>query len=182
MNIRYTMRRTYTARKTNQGGEEGQRGNRNTFITPDMKCVNDAHTHEPCIMASQALLLCNVLMKRARFGSVASAFAAPAVPVTADSCGYACGVWSSVGGGVASLGDGVGDGDNDSEGVEPLECYSRGKTRHKRKEHVLVIPRMRSKRRPGQLRYGRWRGCERTVKFGREGPYSCVCVCGCGWG
>jgi len=109
-----------------------------TFTTPNIKCVNDAHTHEPCIMASQALLPCNVLMKRARFGSVASAFAAPAVligggSVTADSCGYGCGVWSSVGGGVASLGDGVGDGDNDSEGVEPLECYSRGKSNIKRK-------------------------------------------------
>ena len=69
-------------------------------------------------------------MKRARFVSVASAFAGPAVfigggSMAADSCGYACGAWSSVGGGVASLGDGVGDGDNDSEGVEPLECYSR---------------------------------------------------------
>jgi hypothetical protein len=84
-------------------------------------------------MASHALLLCNVLMKWARFGSVASAFAtAPAVLIgggslTAGSCGYPCGAWSNVGGGVAILGDGVGDGDNDSEGVgvEPVECYSR---------------------------------------------------------
>jgi hypothetical protein len=43
-----------------------------------------------------------------------------------------------------SLGDGVGDGDNDSEGVEPLECYIQGKTCHKRKEHVLVIPRVKA--------------------------------------
>lgn len=76
-------------------------------------------------------------MKRARFRSAASAFAPPVVLIggesaPADSCGYGCEVWSSVGGGVASLGDGVGDGDNDSEGVEPLECYSQGKTGHKK--------------------------------------------------
>ena len=83
-------------------------------------------------MASHALLLCNVLMKWARFASVASVFAtAPAGLIgggslTADSCGYGCGAWSNIGGGVATLGDGVGDGDNDSEGVgvEPVECYS----------------------------------------------------------
>ena len=82
-------------------------------------------------MASHALLLCNVLMKCARFGSVASTFATSAAvligggSLTADSCGYACGTWSNVGGGVTILGDGVGDGDNDSEGVgvEPVECY-----------------------------------------------------------
>jgi hypothetical protein len=82
-------------------------------------------------MASHALLLCNVLMKCARLGSVASTFATSAAvligggSLTADSCGYACGAWSNVGGGVTILGDGVGDGDNDSEGVgvEPVECY-----------------------------------------------------------
>ncbi len=33
------------------------------------------------------------------------------------------------------------------------------------------------------LHYGRWRGCERTVKLRREGPYACPCAwdCGCGW-
>jgi len=78
-------------------------------------------------MASQALLLCNVLMKWPRFGSAASAFVAPPGVLigggseAARSCGYAWEACSSVGGGVASLGDGVGDGDNDSEGVEPLE-------------------------------------------------------------
>jgi len=84
-------------------------------------------------MASQALLLCNVLRKWARFASAASAFATAAAvligggSLTADSCGYGCGVWSNVGGGVTILGDGVGDGDNDSEGVgveEPVECCS----------------------------------------------------------
>jgi len=100
-------------------------------------------------MASHALLLCNVLMKWARFASMAaSAFATAAAvligggSLTADSCGYECGAWSNVGGGVTILGDGVGDGDNDSEGVgvEPVECCSpagRGKNIHKRQ--VLVI-------------------------------------------
>jgi len=64
---------------------------------------------------------------------------------SACSCEYACGEWSIVSGGVAILGDGVGDGDNDSVGVELVECYNssirqREKT-HKRKEHVLVISR-----------------------------------------
>ena len=76
-------------------------------------------------MASHALLLCNVLMKWARFGSVASAFAIPTAiligegSLTAHSCGYACGAWSNVGGGVAGLGNGTGDGENHSEGVAP---------------------------------------------------------------
>ena len=70
-------------------------------------------------------------MKWLRFGSAASAALAVLIAEgspTADSCGYAFGAWSSVGGGVAGLGDGVGDGDEDSEGVEPVECYSRGHT------------------------------------------------------
>ena len=86
-------------------------------------------------MASHALLLCNVLMKWARFASVASTFTTAAAvlidegSLTADSCGYACGAWSNVGGGVVSLDDGIGDGDNDSEGVgvEPVECYFPGR-------------------------------------------------------
>jgi hypothetical protein len=75
-------------------------------------------------MASHALLLCNALMKWLRFGSAASAALAVLIAEgspTADSCGYAFGAWSSVGGGVVGLGDGVGDGDEDSEGVEPVE-------------------------------------------------------------
>lgn len=66
-------------------------------------------------------------MKWVRFGSAAaSGFAAVAVLVTlespaAASCGYACGAWSSIGGGVANRGDGDGDGDNDSGGVELVE-------------------------------------------------------------
>jgi len=40
---------------------------------------------------------------------------------SACSCEYACGEWSIVSGGVAILGDGVGDGDKDSEGVELVE-------------------------------------------------------------
>jgi hypothetical protein len=90
--------------------------------------TTNVHTHDPCIRASHALLLCNVLMKWARFASAAaSAFAAVAALVTpesstAASCGYACGAWSSIGGGVANRGDGDGDGDNDSEGVELVEC------------------------------------------------------------
>ena len=107
-----------------------------------------AHTHDPCIRASQALLLCNVVRKWARFGSVASGLAAIAVLVTPDSptagsCGYACGAWSSIGGGVASRGDGVGDGDNDSGGVELVECYTPGNAPARRdikgKEHVSVV-------------------------------------------
>jgi hypothetical protein len=48
-------------------------------------------------------------------------------------CG--CGAWSSGKGGVASRGDGVGEGDNDSGGVEPAECCAAMIKR----EHVLVI-------------------------------------------
>jgi len=81
------------------------------------------HTNEPCIIASHALLLCNVVRKWARFGSAASAgfVAAPALVTGECSDGYACEAWSKVSGGVASLGDGVGDGDKDSGGVEPVE-------------------------------------------------------------
>jgi len=39
-----------------------------------------------------------------------------------------CEVWPSGGGGVVSLGDGVGEGDNDSGGVEAAECYTRDRT------------------------------------------------------
>jgi hypothetical protein len=99
------------------------------------QAFTDIHTHDPCIMASHALLLCKVVRKWARFASAAaSALASIAVlitpePLTADSSG----AWSSSGG-VASRGDGVGDGDNDSEGVELVECYSPGNVpKHKRK-------------------------------------------------
>lgn len=51
---------------------------------------------------------------------------------TPGSSPWGCGVCSSGSGGVASLGDGVGEGDNDSEGVEPVECYARA--RQKREE------------------------------------------------
>lgn len=40
---------------------------------------------------------------------------------TPGSSPCVCGAWSSGRGGVASLGDGVGEGDNDSGGVEPAE-------------------------------------------------------------
>lgn len=92
-----------------------------------MKRTIIVHTNEPCIIASHALLLCNVVRKCARFASAASA-AVPALVTeespTAGSDGYACGAWSKVSVGVAGLGDGVGDGDKDSEGVEPVECYT----------------------------------------------------------
>ena len=56
---------------------------------------------------------------------------------TAGSCGYA---WSGIGGGVTSRGDGVGDGDNDSEGVELVECYTPAMHRDiKGKGHVSVV-------------------------------------------
>jgi len=51
------------------------------------------------------------------------------------------GVWSSGSGGVASLGDGVGEGDIDSGGVEPAECYAHKKRERNikgKREHVLV--------------------------------------------
>jgi hypothetical protein len=93
-----------------------------------MQNRSHAHTNEPCIIASHARLLCNVARKRARLGSAGSAFTDVAVVVTGESpivgpCGYACRVWSSAGG-VSGLGDGVGEGDNDSGGVEPVECYT----------------------------------------------------------
>ncbi len=73
-------------------------------------------------------------MKRGRSESAAaSGFAAVAVLLTpesptAASCGYGCRACSSIGGGVANRGDGVGDGDNDSGGVELVECYQREET------------------------------------------------------
>jgi len=77
-------------------------------------------------MASHALLLCKVVRKCARFASATASADAPIAvlitpeSLTADSCAYPCGAWSSSGG-VASRGDGVGDGDSDSEGVELVE-------------------------------------------------------------
>jgi hypothetical protein len=109
--------------------EENQERKDRSFYQAFTGFTIGAHTHDPCIIASHALLLCKVVRKWAHFASAASEFAAIAVLVTpesptADSCGYACGAWSSIGGGVASRGDGVGEGDNDSEGVELVECYS----------------------------------------------------------
>jgi hypothetical protein len=117
-------------------------------------------------MASHALLLCNVLMKWVRFRSAAaSGFAAVAVLVTpespsAASCGYACGAWSSIGGGVVNRGDGDGDGDNDSGGVELVECYSPGNCtsgkRHKRKgTRVSSLTDEKEAAPRAILRYGR---------------------------
>ena len=113
-------------------------------------------------------------MKWVRFRSAAaSGFAAVAVLVTPESpieaaCGYACGAWSSIGGGVANRGDGDGDGDNDSEGVELVECYSPGictrEKRQKRKGTRVSSEADEKEAAPRAiLRYGRWRGCERTV-------------------
>ena len=46
--------------------------------------------------------------------------------------GYTCDVWSNVSG-VTILGDGAGDGDNDSEGIgiKPIECNLANR-RHKK--------------------------------------------------
>jgi len=128
-----------TTRRGMQNEEKGQE--RGRYRSLFQAFTTNAHTHDPCINASHALLLCKVVRKWARFGSAASGFAAIAVLVTPDSptagsCGYACGAWPSIGGGVASRGDGVGDGDNDSEGVELVEFYPPGNAparRHKRK-------------------------------------------------
>ena len=135
-------------------------------------------------------------MKWARFASAAaSEFVAVAVLITSEvptaaACGYACGAWSNIGGGVANRGDGDGDGDNDSGGVELVECYSPGnctsEKRHKRKGTRVSSAADEKEAAPRAiLRYGRWRGCERTVEFRREGPYACACACawgcGCGW-
>ena len=98
------------------------------------------HTQEPCIIASHALLLCNVARKRARSVQAASGPVTMVVvafvieeSTTPGSSPCECGAWSSGGsGGVASLGDGVGEGDNDSGGVEPAECYADAR------QHVLV--------------------------------------------
>ena len=157
--------------------------------------THNVHTHDPWIMASHALLLCKVLMKWPRFGSAAaSGFGAVAVLVTpesttaAASCGYECGAWSSIGGGVINRGDGDGDGDKDSGGVELVECYSpsicTSKRRQKRKgTRVSSLTDEKEAAPRAILRYGRWRGCERTVKIRREGPFACACAwdCGCGW-
>jgi hypothetical protein len=120
--------------------EKGQKKGKKSEVFPSfyLAFTTNVHTHDPCIMASHALLLCKVLMKWARFGSAGSRLAAVAVLVTpesptAASCGYACGAWSSIGGGVANRGDGDGDGDNDSGGVELVECYSPGNL-HQREE------------------------------------------------
>ena len=84
-----------------------------------------------------------------------------------------CGVWSSGSGGVASLGDGVGEGDNDSGGVEPAECYADARTTKKKKTRVSYSDNDNESGAPASLR---WHGCERTVKLRREGPYACGCV------
>jgi hypothetical protein len=131
-------------------------------------------------------------MKWACFASAAaSGFAAVAVLITSEaptaaSCGYACGAWSSIGGGVVNRGDG--DGDNDSGGVELVECYSPGSCTsekiQKRKGTCVSSAADEKEAAPRAiLRYGRWHGCERTVEFRREGPYACACAwdCGCGW-
>jgi hypothetical protein len=133
-------------------------------------------------------------MKWVRFRSAAaSGFPAVVVLVTpesptAASCGYACGAWSTISGGVANRGDGDGDGDNDSGGVELVECYSPGnctsEKRQKRKGTRVSSQADEKEAAPRAiLHYGRWRGCERTVKLRREGPYACGCAwdCGCGW-
>jgi len=49
--------------------------------------------------------------------------------------GYAGNVWSSAGG-VSGLGDGVGEGDNDSGGVEQVECYTPAEQRTVEKKHI----------------------------------------------
>jgi len=109
-------------------GESTKKGEKSEVLPSFYQAfTTNVHTHDPCIMASHALLLCSVLMKWVRFRSAAaSGFAAVAVLVTSESptaasCGYACGAWSSIGGGVANRGDGDGDGDNDSGGVEFVE-------------------------------------------------------------
>ena len=60
-------------------------------------------------------------------------------PTTSGSSPCECGAWSSGSGGVVSLGDGVGEGDNDSGGVEPAECYAGARQKKGKREHVLVI-------------------------------------------
>jgi hypothetical protein len=45
----------------------------------------------------------------------------------------------------------------------------------KGKEHVSVVLTDEKEAAPRAiLHYGRWRGCERTVKLRRECPYACV--------
>lgn len=87
---------------------------------------------------------------------------------------------------MANRGDGDGDGDNDSGGVELVECYSPGscasEERHKRKgTRVSSLTDEKEAAPRAILRYGRWHGCERTVKIRREGPFACAWDCGCGW-
>ena len=142
-----------------KGRSDKKRGrNRRFYPSFYLAFTTNVHTHDPCIKASHALLLCKVLMKWVRFRSAAaSGFAPVAVLVTpesptAASCGYACGACSTIGGGVANRGDGDGDGDNDSGGVELVECYSGNCTSEKRqKRHVSVVRRMKRKRRPRHL-------------------------------
>lgn len=89
--------------------------------------IHAYHTQEPCIIASHALLLCNVARKRARSVQAESGPVTMVVVVfviestTPGSSPCGCGAWSRGSGGVVSLGDGVGEGDNDSGGVEPAE-------------------------------------------------------------
>jgi hypothetical protein len=122
-------------RDANQRGkrEEGSREKKN--LTSSHHFIYETHRRvhtnvEPCIIASHALLLCNVVRKWSRFASGASGFDAAAAFVTeesptAGSDGHAWGGWSNASGGVAIPGDGVGDGDIESGGVEPVECYTQ---------------------------------------------------------
>jgi len=78
--IHYTTS-TRITRNTDQ--REKERGEREIEVFTTLeKSANDIHTKEPCIIASHALLLCNVLMKWLRFGSVASA--EPAVLIAGE--------------------------------------------------------------------------------------------------
>lgn len=110
------------------------KGERDNGSTQKIRTIEAHHTQEPCIIASHALLLCNVARKRARSVLAESG---PVTMVVVDfgieesttpgssPCG--CGAWSNGSGGVVSLGDGEGEGDNDSGGVEPAECCAGAK-------------------------------------------------------
>lgn len=70
---------TYRAHNNNKYAEECKRGEKakkgeKSEVLPSFYLVSTAnvHTHEPCIMASHALLLCKVFRKWARFGSDAA--------------------------------------------------------------------------------------------------------------